>query len=281
MRRQNGRLSPILLGGPYILILILFLAVPLLNLGTLSVFTHQTNVIWSPHLTLANYRSIFADDFYVGLIGSTLGIAVISTAVAAVIGYPIAYYLARCPRRVLPVGLFFLMMPLMVSAVVRAYGWTIVFSRAGLLNEILGMLDLPGVTVLMNSQWAVCGSLVQFVLPVMALSFMASIERIPVSLEEAAANLGCHHLAVFWGVTLPLSMSGLVSGCILGFTLSASAVVIPALIGGRHGRMFGNEIYDQVVSSFNWPLASALAVILVLVTLVLVAVALVFDRRST
>ena len=194
-----------------------------------------------------------------------------------VIGYPVAYYLARCSRPALLAGLFVLLLPMMVSAVVGAFGWIVILGRNGLLNSLLGGFGLPRLNILYTDT-AVLIALVHFLLPLMVLPLLAAIERIPVRLEEAATNLGTGPFGTFRRVILPLSRAGFVSGALLCFCIAISVVVIPTLLGGRSGRMLGNEIYEQMVTVSNWPFASSLSVALVGIVLAVMSLALAVSR---
>lgn len=268
------------LAGPYILALALFLAMPLGNLALLSVFTHSNVTIWKPELTLANYDRIL-DGFYLYLTYRTLKIGFITTLLCVVLGYPLAYFLARCSHRALSIGLFLLVMPLMVSTVVRAFGWMVILGREGLINEVIRAFGYDGHLRLLYTEISVIAALVQLVLPLMVLPLMASIEKIPLSLEEAAVIIGASPSEVFRKLILPLSVPGLLSGSLLCFTISISVVVTPALLGGRNVRMFGNEIYDQVVTAYNWPFAASLSVMLVVLTLAAIAAGVIIGARLT
>jgi ABC-type spermidine/putrescine transport system permease subunit I len=266
------------LGGPYLIFLILFVGVPLGNLAVLSVYTYSPIQIWIPEFTTANYLLVFADAYYVGITIRTLRIAAITTAICIVLGYPLAYFLARCSARVLSIGLFLLVMPLMVSTVIRAFGWIVILGRNGVINSLLEGVGLPFRLDVLHSETAVIIALVQLVMPLMVLPLMASIEKIPLSLEEAASNLGATPATIFRKVLLPLSIAGLVSGSMLCFMVSVSVVVTPALVGGRSGRMLGNEIYDQVLTGLNWPFAASLSMLLVTLTFAIIVCVLVGGR---
>jgi putative spermidine/putrescine transport system permease protein len=267
--------------GPYVLVLVAFLAVPLGNIGVLSFFTSSSARLWSPVLTLANYRQI-ANGYFLDLVGRTLAIGAVATVICAALGYPLAYYLARCSRAALAIALFLLIMPLMVSAVIEAFGWIAILGREGLLNTALASLGVTFRVDVLYSQRAVLIALVQLLLPVMTLPLMSAIEDIPVRLEEVAQNLGASPLVAFRRVLLPLSLPGLVSGGLLCFTVAISVVVTPALLGGRLGRMLGNEIYDQALSAYDWPFASSLAMVLVLLVFAAIAAILATGpRRQT
>jgi ABC-type spermidine/putrescine transport system permease subunit I len=153
-----------------------------------------------------------------------------------------------------------------VSSVIRIFGWLVILGRRGLVNDVVRGLGLSeGFNLLYNTPAVVVG-LTQLLLPFMVLPLMAAIENIHPSVEEAARNLGANSLQLFRRVLLPLSLPGLVSGSLLVYTVSISALVTPALMGGRNVRMLGNLVYDEVLTSLNWPFASSIAVILLLFT---------------
>lgn len=258
------------LAAPYVLLLLAFLAIPLANLGLISFYTHSSSAIWSTDLTLENYRHVL-DSYYFYLILRTLRIAAVATVCCVILGYPLAYFLARCSPRALSIGLFLLVMPLMVSTVIRAFGWMVILGRKGVINTISDALGFGPVVNIMYTEAAVIIGLIQIVLPLMVMPLMAALEKIPPYLEEASANLGARPLETFRKVLLPLSLPGLFSGILLCFTVSVSVVVTPALLGGRNARMIGNEIYDQVIASLNWPMASSLSMVLVALTFAIVA----------
>jgi putative spermidine/putrescine transport system permease protein len=191
----------------------------------------------------------------------------------------LAYCLARARPRWQAVGLFLLIMPLMVSAVIRVFGWIVILGRKGLVNEALAALGLEPVRLLYTDTAVVIG-LVNVFLPFMALPLMAAIERIPPNLEEAAQNLGANWYQMFRRTILPLSLPGLISGSLLVYSISISAFVTPALMGNSRERMAAQQIYDEVLVSFNWPSASSLALTLVLLTLALMFSALYTTRRA-
>jgi len=231
-----------------------------------------------PELTFANYLKIF-DPYYARLFGRTLRLGLVTTAICAVLGYPLAYFLARARPRVLALGLFLLIMPLMVSTVIRVFGWIVILGRKGMVNQALVAVGLEPVKLLYTETAVVIG-LVNIFMPFMVLPLMASIERIPPSLEEAAQNLGASWPQMFLRTIMPLSLPGLISGCLLVYSVSISAFVTPALMGSPRERMVGQQIYDEVLVSFNWPSAASLAITLVLFTLLLLFAALRVTRRA-
>jgi ABC-type spermidine/putrescine transport system permease subunit I len=267
------------LTGPYALFLLFLLLVPFANVAMYSLHPYSPTKVFLPELTFDNYRKIF-DLYYVRLFGRTLRLGLITTSVCVMLAYPVAYFLARARPRIQALGLFLLIMPLMVSAVIRIFGWIVIVGRKGLVNQALLALGLEPIKLLYTETAVVIG-LVNIFMPFMVLPIMASIERIPPSLEEAAQNLGANWYRMFRRVILPLSLPGLISGCLLVYSLSISAFVTPALMGNARQRMAGQQIYDEVLVSFNWPGASSLSVTLVLLTAVLMFGALFATRYAS
>jgi ABC-type spermidine/putrescine transport system permease subunit I len=266
------------LTGPYAAFLLVLLIVPFASMAVISVHHYSPTRIATPELTLDNYGKLF-DLYYLRLFGRTLRLGLITTVVCVVFGYPLAYWLARARPRIQTLGLFLLIMPLMVSTVIRVFGWIVILGRKGLVNQALVALGLDPVKLLYTETAVVIG-LVNIFMPFMVLPLMAAIERIPPSLEEAARNLGANWWQMFRRTILPLSVPGLISGCLLVYSVSISAFVTPALMGSSRERMAGQQIYDEVLVSFNWPSASSLALTLVLLTLLLLFWAVFATRRA-
>jgi ABC-type spermidine/putrescine transport system permease subunit I len=155
----------------------------------------------------------------------------------------------------------------------------VILGKKGVINTLSTALGFGPVVNVMYTETAVIIGLIQIVLPLMVMPLMAALEKVPPYLEEASANLGAKPLETFRKVLLPLSLPGLFSGILLCFTVSVSVVVTPALLGGRNARMFGNEIYDQVIASLNWPMASALSMLLIALTFVIVGGGQSLGRR--
>ena len=278
MKGQKTRPFWAVLTGPYALFLVLLLLVPFASMAVFSLHPYSPTKIALPELTFDNYRQIAA-LYYLRLFGRTLQLSVVSTAICIVFGYPLAYALARARARMQTLGLFLLIMPLMVSTVIRLFGWIVILGRKGLINEALVALGLDPVKLLYTNTAVIIG-LVNIFMPFMVLPLMAAIERIPPSLEEAAQNLGANWYRMFAKTIVPLSLPGLISGCLLVYSLSLSAFVTPALLGNARERMVGQQIFDEVLVSFNWPIASALALALVLLTAGVMFFALLATRRA-
>ena len=263
---------------PLALYLAVFLVIPFANIIVLSFYTYSPTRIWTPELTTANYEGL-VDTAFLAVLTRTLRLGLVSTALCVVFGYPLAYFLARAPRRIATMGVFLLVIPLMVSAVIRTFGWLVILGRNGLINSALLAVGLDRLPLLYNETAVVIGLANVFV-PFMVLPLMASIERINPALEEAARNLGATWIGTFRRVVLPLSRPGLISGCLLVYSAAISAFVIPVLMGGARVRVIGRQIYDQLLISYQWPTASATATLLVIATTCLAFAALAVTRRA-
>jgi len=268
-----------ILALPLALYLAIFLVIPFINIIVLSFYTYSPTRIWVPEPTSANYLAL-VDGTFLTVLSRTLRLGLFCTVICALLGYPLAYFLARAARRIATIGLFLLVTPLMVSAVIRTFGWLVILGRRGLINAALDALGLDRLPLLYNETAVVIG-LVNVFLPFMVLPLMASIERIDPALEEAARNLGASFLGTFRRVILPLSRPGLISGCLLVTSAAISAFVIPVLMGGARVRVVGRLIYDQLLISYQWPSASAIATLLVLATTSLSFMALAVTRRAS
>jgi len=264
--------------GPYGLYLLVFLVLPFANVALLSVYLHSPTKIAIAEFTTANYSKLW-ELYYANLFFRTLRLSLAVTVVCVALGYPLAYLLARARPRIMTLGLFLLIMPLMVSTVIRVFGWVVILGNEGLINQALRRLGAGDGVRLLHTEGAVIVGLAQQSMPFMVLPIMASIERISPSLEEAARNLGASWGQMFTRTILPLSMPGLLSGALLVFSVSMSAFVTPALMGGRRSRMVGQQIYEEVLSAYNWPGAASLTIVLALLMLGLVGLALWASRR--
>ncbi len=275
----RGQPSPYwaLFVGPYGLYLLVFLVLPFANVALLSVYLHSPTKIAIAEFTTANYAKLW-ELYYANLFFRTLRLSLAVTVVCVALGYPLAYLLARARPRIMTLGLFLLIMPLMVSTVIRVFGWVVILGNEGLVNQALRRLGAGDGVRLLHTEGAVIIGLAQQSMPFMVLPIMASIERISPSLEEAARNLGASWGQMFTRTILPLSMPGLLSGVLLVFSVSMSAFVTPALMGGRRSRMIGQQIYEEVLSAYNWPGAASLTIVLALLMLGLVGLALWASR---
>ena len=262
-RRELWRWS--LVAPPLVVSVALFLG-PLAYLFYVSV--HETSPTelygaWS----LANYAAIASDPFYLVIIRRTLVTALVVLALALVIGYPVAFWIARLPARARSLALLALLFPLMVSNVVRAYGWVAILGRRGVINTGLRELELIDSPLgLLYSPEAVVLGLLTILLPYMVISIANVLASLDPRYEEAAQALGAGPIRTFVHVTLPLSAPGVASGLLLVFLLTLSAYVTIAVLGGPQSKLLVSLVYDSVVS-FHWPQAAALAFTLLAIAL--------------
>jgi len=250
-----------LLAPPLVLFLLFFVA-PLLSLFWASLHTASDNELYGPTLTTAHYATIVTDPFYHTIILRTLGTGAVILLLCLVLGYATAYVLAPLPPRRRLLLLALLVLPLMVSNVVRAYGWIAILGRQGLVNSLLrntGVIERP--LVLLNSFEAVSFGLMTILLPYMVISVANTLTAIDAQYKEAAQSLRASPVRTFIHVTWPLSSPGVASGMLLVFLLTLSAYVTITLLGGPRMKLLVSLVFDQV-GAFRWPLAAALAFVL-------------------
>jgi putrescine transport system permease protein len=220
-------------------------------------------------LSFDNYILLASDSLYVTSYLRSLRIAATSTAILLLIGYPIAYGIARAPRRVQPILVAAIVLPFLTAFLIRIYAWVNILQREGLLNDALlalGLIREP--LVWLSTDTAIYIGIVYSYLPFMVLPLYASLEKMDETLLEAAMDLGCPWWKAFWLVTVPLSLSGVVAGALLCFIPIVGEFVIPDLLGGSGATMIGQTLWTEFFSNKDWPVASAMAVVLLIILLV-------------
>jgi len=229
-------------------------------------------------LSLDNYGVIFGDRLYIDAFLSSLRIAAIGTAILLVVGYPVAHAMARAPERWRPILVMAVILPFWTSFLIRVYAWIGILKPEGLLNELLLGLGLIGAPLqIANTETAVLIGVVYSYLPFMVLPLYATLERMDRTLIEAANDLGCPPWKAFWRITVPLSLPGIVAGCFLCFIPITGEVVIPDLLGGSDTLMIGKTLWTEFFSNRDWPVASAVAVLLLVI---LVGPIMVYQRQQ-
>lgn len=214
-------------------------------------------------LNLANYLLVFEDELYLAAFLNSLQVALICTILCLLIGYPMAYAIATAPERRRVLLLMLIILPFWTSFLIRVYAWIGILKPNGLLNNLLislGAIDEP--LTILHTQTAVYIGVVYSYLPFMILPLYANLTRLDFSLLEAAADLGCRPFKAFRKVTLPLSLPGIVAGCMLVFIPVVGEFVIPDLLGGPSSLMVGKMLWTEFFGNKDWPLASALAICL-------------------
>ncbi|MEL0436588.1 ABC transporter permease subunit [Phycobacter sp. K97] len=220
-------------------------------------------------LDFENFVWLTQDDLYWKAYLSSLQIAFFSTLLTLMVGYPMAYGMARAPEEWRATLMMLVILPFWTSFLIRVYAWMGILSNEGFLNQALlwlGVINEP--LTILNTNTAVYIGIVYTYLPFMILPIYAALERMDDSLIEAAEDLGCSRLSAFWLVTIPLSKSGIIAGCFLVFIPTLGEFVIPSLLGGSDTLMIGKVLWEEFFSNRDWPVASAVAVVLLLILIV-------------
>ena len=227
-------------------------------------------------LTLGGYQLLVSDPIYLLSYLKSLKVAAVSTAMLLVIGYPIAYGIARSPRAIQPLLVMLVVLPFWTSFLIRVYAWINILQRDGLLNDVLLALGIVHTRPeWLSSDTAIYIGVVYSYLPFMVLPLYATLEKMDESLLEAAADLGCPRWKSFWLVTLPLSLPGVAAGVLLCFIPIVGEFVIPDLLGGSQSLMIGQTLWMEFFANRDWPVASAIAVALLAL---LVAPIVLYER---
>jgi putative spermidine/putrescine transport system permease protein len=274
-RRGAGLLSP-----PLLLLLGAFL-VPVLFMLPTSVRPYIPGRGIGEGFTLEHYAKALTDFYYLEIIGRTLLLGTIVTAICLVLGYPLAYFLARTDSRWRPWLMLLVVFPLLLNLVVRTFGWIALLANRGLINDTLmalGVIESP-VKLLFNFTGILIG-LSHIYLPFMVLVLAGVIRAIPRDAEDAARTLGAGAAATFWRVTLPLSLPGILAGSILVFVLTVSALVTPRLLGGPAYKVMSTLIFDQFLQILNWPAGAAMSFILTVIVIGLIGLSSRAARRA-
>ena len=220
-------------------------------------------------LDFENFVFLTEDDLYWKAYLSSLQIALISTVLTLCVGYPMAYAMARAPEQWRATLLMLVILPFWTSFLIRVYAWVGILSGEGFLNQFLlwiGVISTP--LTILNTNTAVYIGIVYTYLPFMILPIYSALDRLDGSLIEAAEDLGCSRLKAFWLITVPLSRNGIIAGCFLVFIPALGEFVIPSLLGGSGTLMIGKVLFEEFFSNRDWPVASAVAVILLLILII-------------
>jgi putrescine transport system permease protein len=220
-------------------------------------------------LTLNGYALLFSDSLYLTSYLKSLAIGVGATAILLLLGFPLAYALARAPRGAQAILVVLVVLPFWTSFLIRIYAWMNILQRDGLLNGLLQALGIIGAPIAwLATDTAIMIGLVYSYLPFMVLPLYASLQKLDAALLEAAADLGSPAWKAFWLVTVPLTRPGIIAGSLLCFIPIVGEFVIPDLLGGSSSLMIGQTLWLEFFSNKDWPVASALAVVLLAVLLV-------------
>ena len=275
--REDPTTQGMALISPTFIYLLLFMILPMILVVILSLLTRGPygNVVY--RINLDNYTRMI-DPLYLRILWYSIYTAGATTIISIFIGYPLAYYIARVPRKQRSVLLFLILVPFWTNFIIRIYAWIMILRTEGLLNNLLlnlGIIKVPW-DVLYSPTAVLIGMVYEF-LPFMVLPLYTSLEKIEFAQMEAAADLGARPWQVFSRVTLPLSLPGMVAGSILVFIPAMGMFVVPDLMGGAKTILIGNLIRNQFLTARDWPFGAAASMLLLLLTL---AVTLFYTRRA-
>ena len=276
------------IGVPMVFLLLVFLlpflVVFKISLSEMEGVAFNDVVTWSEgmmhlHIKLDNYINLVRDSLYVQTYLSSLMFAAATTVICLLLAYPFAYFLARSPADKRPALLMLVMLPFWTSFLLRVYAWKMLLADAGVLNNLAmaaGWISEP--VKMMNTPFSMVLGMVYTYLPFMIMPLYANLVKMDLRLLEAALDLGATPWQAFWRITVPLSRSGIVAGCMLVFIPCVGEFVIPELLGGPQTLMIGRVLWDEFFSNNDWPMAAPVAVVMVL--LIIVPVALFSKSRA-
>ncbi|MDB5774168.1 MAG: transporter permease [Herbaspirillum sp.] len=272
-----SRSPPLSLALPLALFFAVFVFLPLLLLIFVSVHDDSAMTVFG----LGQYAKFLSDGFNLAVLGSTLLLGVKVVLLTLLFGYPLAYLYTLAPRRFQGPLMLLILLPLLTSSVVRTFAWVVILGRQGIVNNLLlqwGLIDMP--LTLLYTPGGVSVALAQIELPLMMLPLITALSNIDPNLRQASLALGAGRWRTFFRVTLPLSMPGLLAGCLLVFASSVSAFVTQTLVGGGRNIFMPFYIYQQAIEANNYPFAAAVAVLLLAAVLLVVTTINLLGQRS-
>ena len=258
--------TPYALSAPAFALFGLMVLLPLVLTALLSFQQYDQHLGVQGGLTLNAYAHVLGDSYYYEIFFRTGWIALLTTLICVVVGAPEAYILSRMGSPWRSIFLMVILAPLLVSVVVRAFGWSLVLGPNGIVNQVLEVLGI-GRQRMLYTPVAVVVALVHVMLPFMVIPVWTSLQKLDPMVENAALALNASQATVMRRIVLPQITPGLLSGSLIVFALSASALAIPGLLGGRRLKMVATVIYDEYLHELNWPLGAAIALVLLLINL--------------
>ncbi|WP_163139927.1 ABC transporter permease [Bacillus sp. 22-7] len=279
---NKKRLDTWLLLLPTLGIFIFFFLLPLFFLFITSFKSFDASTGVGNEWTLQNYIKFMSDPFYLGVVWRTVKIALLTTLITIVISYPVAFQISRSKGRARNYLTLLVLSPLLISMVIRCYGWVILLSNNGVVNNTLlklGWIDQP--LTLLYTELSVVIGMVHVLFPYMVLSVMGSLEKIDPSVIRASQNLGASSFRTFFSILLPLTLPGVFAGSVMVFSLSVSSFVTPAILGGPQVKVMSYLTYEQVAVMLNWPYGGAIGFLLILIaTITIIAYSKILARSE-
>ena len=278
--RDAGRLSLILLMTPFVLWIGLLVLLPQIGIGYVSL---REKIGFNQYqYGFSNYAAFFGEPIYRNTLLRTAWISILVTALALLIGFPVAYYIAKVARERSRAALFLMcLIPLWVSDLVRAYGWIVLLRETGVISKTLVALGVVGqpLEMLYNDVTVIMG-LVYTVILFMIVPLVSTLQGMDDAMLEAGYNLGGSRLTVLRRIIVPYAMPGIVSGCIITFMLAAGSYLTPILLGGKNSSWFTEQIYNQFITRYNWEAGATFGVLLLLFTSLVVWAGLRLSGQS-
>ncbi|WP_440706122.1 ABC transporter permease [Heyndrickxia oleronia] len=258
---------------PTLLIFIFFFLVPLVFLFVTSFKTFDANSGMGNEWTFQNYIKFLTDSFYLSVLWRTVKIALLTTFITIIISYPVAYQISKVKGRLKNFLTLIVLSPLLISMVIRSYGWVIILSNKGVINNTLmdlGIINQP--LTLLYTEFSVILGMIHVLFPYMVLTIMGSLERIDPSVIRASQNLGASSARTFFSVMLPLTLPGIFAGSVMVFSLSVSSFVTPAILGGPQVKVMSYLTYEQTAVMLNWPYGSAIGFLLIFLAIITIII---------
>lgn len=262
---------------PYIIWSAIIIVIPMLMI-IMYAFTKEGNSVMNIRFTLENFAYFFQDKVFFDVLKRSLWIAVITTVICILIGYPAAYFIAKMKPKSQVIMVLMITLPTWINMLVRTYAWRGILDKSGLINSILGLFGIEPVKLLETSFAVVLGMVYNFI-PFMILQIYTSLSKMDYSYIEAANDLGANKVQTFLKVILPLSVPGIISGITLVFLPAVSSFFIPKLLGGGQYVLIGNVIENQFLTTGNWGFGSAISLIMSVIIIIAMYVARRIDKR--
>lgn len=264
---------------PYIVWGIIMLLLPMLLIVFYAV-TDGGNAIINFSFTLENFKRFFTDPDFLLVLWRSLSIAIKTTIICILIGYPTAYFISKCNDRVRNILVLAITLPMWINMLVRTYAWIGILSDGGILQTLFEMLGLGSPQLLYTEGAVLLGMVYNFV-PFMILQINTSLSKMDKSLLEASADLGANRFQTFWKVIFPLSLPGVISGITLVFLPAVSSFFIPKLLGGGQYFLIGNVIENQFITAGEWNFGSAISVIMAVIMMISMYLVRYIEKRNT
>ncbi|MEI3850821.1 MULTISPECIES: ABC transporter permease [Ensifer] len=261
-------LAPLALSGPTTLFFIGLVLLPLLLTVILSFNSYDYTAGIQSDFTFANYLTVLQDEYYLSTFWRTLRLALLTTVITVLIGVPEAYVLSNMRKPWRSIFLLVIIGPLLVSVVVRTFGWSMLLGKNGFVNSALAVVGLDPVQLLYTETAIVIG-LVHIMLPFMVIPVWTVLQKLDPTVEAAALTLGASRFTALRRIVFPQASLGILSGSLIVFALSASSFAIPGLLGGRRLKMAATLVYDEFLIELNWPLGATIAIIVLVANLVI------------